>query len=157
MWEEDDSCFQLDELGLGWGGFLTHCGWNSTVESLSMGVPMVGWPYYGDQFLNCRFAKDIWKVGLDFEDVDVDDWRLVTREEIKNAVVRMMGSEEMQKKAQELKDAARKAVIQGGSSFNNINTFIHDMIEHAKSKSQSSSVYCDYTREKMTTYTRIVV
>ncbi|XP_057859841.2 linamarin synthase 1 [Cryptomeria japonica] len=130
------------------GGFLTHSGWNSTVESIGMGVPMIGWPYFGDQFLDCRFAKDIWKVGLDFKDVDVDDARLVRREEIKSAVVRVMESEELQKKAQELKEAATKAVMVGGSSFNNITTFIHDMLEHAKSQSKSSSVYCEETREK---------
>ncbi|GLJ32711.1 hypothetical protein SUGI_0658070 [Cryptomeria japonica] len=115
------------------GGFLTHSGWNSTLESISMGVPMLGWPYFGDQFLNCRFTKEIWKVGLDFKDVDVDDERLVRREEIKSAVVRVMESEELQKKAKELKEAATKAVMAGGSSFNNINTFIHDMTKHAKS------------------------
>ncbi|GLJ32715.1 hypothetical protein SUGI_0658170 [Cryptomeria japonica] len=130
------------------GGFLTHSGWNSTVESISMGVPMIGWPYFGDQFLNCRFAKEIWKVGLDFEDVDVDDERLVRREEIKRAVVIVMESKELHKKAKELKEAAMKAVMAGGSSFNNMTTFIHDMLKHAKSQSQPSSVHCEETREK---------
>ncbi|GLJ32708.1 hypothetical protein SUGI_0658000 [Cryptomeria japonica] len=105
------------------------------VESISMGVPMVGWPYFGDQFLNCRFTKEIWKVGLDFMDVDVDDGRLVKREEIQIAVVSVMESEELQKKAEELKEVARKAVMEGGSSFNNINTFINDMLNQAKSQS----------------------
>lgn len=49
------------------GLFLTNCGWNSMLESMRMGVP-----YFADQFLNCRFAKEVWKIGLDFEDVDVD-------------------------------------------------------------------------------------
>ncbi|GLJ32700.1 hypothetical protein SUGI_0657880 [Cryptomeria japonica] len=127
------------------GGFLTHSGWNSTLESISMGVPMIGWPYFADQFLNCRFAKDVWKVGLDFKDVDIDDGRLVRREEIKSAVVSVMESEELQKKAADLKEAATKAVMAGGSSFNNIISFINDMFKHAKSQ---SSVHCEETREK---------
>ncbi|KAH9303137.1 hypothetical protein KI387_014720 [Taxus chinensis] len=119
------------------GGFLTHNGWNSTLESISMGVPLLGWPYFGDQFLTCRFAKDIWKVGLDFKDVDVDDNRLVTREEVESAVRDLMQNEQLRKRALELKEAAIKAVMPGGSSFTNISTFIRDMLEKAKIPSSS--------------------
>uniref|UniRef100_A0A0C9RST7 Glycosyltransferase n=1 Tax=Wollemia nobilis TaxID=56998 RepID=A0A0C9RST7_9CONI len=117
------------------GGFLTHSGWNSTLESISTGVPMIGWPYYGDQFLNCRFAKDIWKVGLDFDDVDVDDLRLVRREEVETAVRRLMQSSEgmvLRMRALQLKEVATKAVMPGGSSFSNLDVFIHHMREKAK-------------------------
>ncbi|KAH9288186.1 hypothetical protein KI387_032303, partial [Taxus chinensis] len=95
------------------GGFLTHSGWNSTLESISMGVPLLGWPYFGDQFLTCRFAKEIWKVGLDFKDVDVDEKRLVTREEVESAVTKLMQNEQLRKRAFELKEAAIKAVMPG--------------------------------------------
>ncbi|KAH9303529.1 hypothetical protein KI387_043891 [Taxus chinensis] len=114
------------------GGFLTHSGWNSTLESISMGVPLLGWPYGGDQFLNCRFAKDIWKVGLDFNDVDVDVNRLVTREEVESIVRDLMHNELLRKRALELKQAAIQAVMPGGSSYTNITTFIEDMLEKAK-------------------------
>ncbi|KAH9303134.1 hypothetical protein KI387_014717, partial [Taxus chinensis] len=95
------------------GGFLTHSGWNSTLEGISMGVPLVGWPCLADQFLNCRFAKEIWKVGLDFKDVDVDENRLVTREEVESAVRDLMQNELLRKRAFELKEAAIKAVMPG--------------------------------------------
>lgn len=112
------------------GGFLTHSGWNSTLESLSMGVPMLGWPYYCDQSLNCTFAKDVWKVGMDLSELDVDDERLVTREEVESAVRRLMQSEEgmkTRKTSRKLKEAAAEAVMAGGSSFQNLEAFIQDM------------------------------
>ena len=59
------------------GLFLTHSIWNSILESMSMGVPVLGFPYIIDQFLNCRFAKDVWEIGLDFEGVDVNDHKVV--------------------------------------------------------------------------------
>ncbi|KAJ7968242.1 Glycosyltransferase [Quillaja saponaria] len=47
------------------GGFLTHCGWNSTIESLSWGVPMICWPFLYEQPTNCRFACTEWGIGLE--------------------------------------------------------------------------------------------
>lgn len=44
--------------------FLTHCGWNSTMEGLSMGVPFLCWPYFADQFHNQNYVGDKWKIGL---------------------------------------------------------------------------------------------
>ncbi|KAI7726677.1 LOW QUALITY PROTEIN: hypothetical protein M8C21_000654, partial [Ambrosia artemisiifolia] len=50
------------------GGFLTHCGWNSTIESIVEGVPMVCWPYHADQQMNSRFVAEVWKTGVDMKD-----------------------------------------------------------------------------------------
>ncbi|CAK9135691.1 unnamed protein product, partial [Ilex paraguariensis] len=50
------------------GGFLTHSGWNSTLESIVAGVPMIRWPYFVDQQVNSRFVGEVWKLGLDMKD-----------------------------------------------------------------------------------------
>ena len=126
------------------GLFITHGGWNSMMESISMGVPVVGFPYYGDQFLNCRFAKDVWKIGLQFEEVDVDDLiKVVTKNEVEDIVKKMMGSligEQLREKAVKLKERAVKTVLPGGSSFQNLNTFVQDMTRKAAAQSHSRAI-----------------
>ncbi|MCO5604240.1 hypothetical protein L7F22_058403 [Adiantum nelumboides] len=47
------------------GGFVTHCGWNSVMESLAMGVPMLCWADDGERMSNLRFVVEFWKCGLD--------------------------------------------------------------------------------------------
>ena len=63
------------------GCFVTHCGWNSTLEALSLGIPMVAIPGWSDQRTNAKFITDVWKVGLRAK---VDDKGIVKRETLKN-------------------------------------------------------------------------
>lgn len=124
------------------GGFLTHNGWNSTIESISMGVPMIGWPYWSEQFLNCRFSRDIWKVGTDLEG-KADDNDLVKSVEIEKVVRRLMqGYEgrELRKNAAKFREAAIKAVTPGGSSQTNIDTFVEHVrnLSHQKNSMTSA-------------------
>ncbi|KAG4127820.1 hypothetical protein ERO13_D10G239500v2 [Gossypium hirsutum] len=51
------------------GGFFTHNGWNSTLESVVPGVPMICWPQFADQHVNSRVVSVVWKIGLDMKDV----------------------------------------------------------------------------------------
>nr|CAB3466328.1 unnamed protein product [Digitaria exilis] len=51
------------------GCFLTHAGWNSTVEAAVEGVPMVCWPFFADQLINSRFVGAVWRTGVDMKDV----------------------------------------------------------------------------------------
>ncbi|GLJ50018.1 hypothetical protein SUGI_1063950 [Cryptomeria japonica] len=121
------------------GGFLTHNGWNSTLESISMGVPMIGWPLWAEQYHNTRLCKEIWKIGMDIESRLEDDTVLVTREEVEKVVRMMMmtGDEgsDFRKRALKLKEAARRAVKAGGSSHGNLDKFTQDMIGIANSLS----------------------
>ncbi|GLJ08474.1 hypothetical protein SUGI_0089410 [Cryptomeria japonica] len=105
---------------------------------MSMGIPILGWPYFADHFLDCRFCKDVWKIGIDLEGVDIDENLVIKREEIEKGVRKLMEgkeAQELRKRGMELKEAAFKAVGQGGSSFMNLNRFIHDMTHLSKSVS----------------------
>ncbi|KAJ4707324.1 UDP-glycosyltransferase [Melia azedarach] len=101
--------------------FLSHCGWNSTMEGLSNGVPFLCWPYLSDQLLNQSYICEIWKVGLNF---DKDKSGIITREEIKNKVDQVLGDENFKGRAMELKGKALSSVREGGSSYKTFQNFI---------------------------------
>ncbi|CAA2933676.1 UDP-glycosyltransferase 74F2-like [Olea europaea subsp. europaea] len=106
------------------GCFFSHGGWNSTIEALSMGVPMVVMPQWTDQTTNAKLVEDVWNVGLR---VKVDENGIVRREEIEGCLREVMEGErgkEMKKSASKWKDLAKEAVSEGGTSDTNINDFI---------------------------------
>ncbi|GAA0171507.1 transferase [Lithospermum erythrorhizon] len=99
------------------GGFWSHCGWNSTLESISEGVPMICRPDFGDQLINARYVTDVWNVGLKMEGI-------VDRENVEKTVRRLMVSVEgndMRKKAAEMKHKCQESVREGGCSFRRLN------------------------------------
>ncbi|KAF9591536.1 hypothetical protein IFM89_004590 [Coptis chinensis] len=102
--------------------FVTHCGWNSTVEGVSMGVPLLCWPYHADQFHNQIYICDIWRVGLR---LDKDENGNVGRFEINKKVHELIGDEGIRSRAQVLKYKAKRSVSEGGSSSKNFNDFIN--------------------------------
>ncbi|XP_072992700.1 uncharacterized protein [Typha latifolia] len=108
------------------GGFVTHCGWNSCLEAVSSGVPMVTWPLFAEQLMNERLLVEVIRVGVP---VGVrrcsnmeEDRTMVGREELEKAVVELMGegeeAKERRKRARELAEKAKRAVEEGGSSYN---------------------------------------
>ncbi|GAY61346.1 hypothetical protein CUMW_209260, partial [Citrus unshiu] len=87
--------------------FLSHCGWNSTMEGVSNGVPFLCWPYFAEQFLNESYICDVWKVGLK---LDRNESGIFTREEIKNKVDQMFRDQNYKARALELKEKALSSV-----------------------------------------------
>ncbi|KAF5943605.1 hypothetical protein HYC85_017682 [Camellia sinensis] len=109
------------------GGYLTHCGWNSTIEGIGAGVPMITWPLVAEQFFNESIVVDVLKTGIR---VGNEEWLsyiwepkvTVTREKVEAAVKWLMAGngghevEEMRRRAKEVSEKAKKAVDHGGSS-----------------------------------------
>jgi pathogen-inducible salicylic acid glucosyltransferase len=103
---------------------MTHCGWNSTLEALSLGVPMVAMPQWTDQPTNAKFIVDVWKVGIR---IKVDEKGIVTKEEIEMCIREVIEGEsgkEMKRNSMRLKELAIEAVDEGGSSDKNIEEFL---------------------------------
>ena len=122
-------CPQLEVLAhKAVGCFMTHCGWNSTLEALSLGVPMVAMPQWTDQTTNAKFIEDVWGVGVR---VKVGENGIVKREEINECIREVMEGERgnvMQRNAQRWKELAKEAVNEGGSSDNNIEEFVARLV-----------------------------
>ncbi|KAG0592454.1 hypothetical protein M758_1G246600 [Ceratodon purpureus] len=103
--------------------FLTHCGWNSTIESISSGLPMLGWPRFADQNTNCHYITQVWKIGLELKSQVKDGREVVSKEEVAQKVKRIMARGEtdlevevIRTNCRNLRMKARKAMLKGGSS-----------------------------------------
>ncbi|KAI3696721.1 hypothetical protein L6452_29227 [Arctium lappa] len=131
------------------GGFVTHCGWNSTLEGISAGIPMVTWPHFADQFLNERFIIDVLKIGVRIgAEVPTmfaqrDQFKpesTIKREDIKTAVEGLMSNEEeglaRRKRAKEFGEMAKRAMEEGGSSHLNMTLMIQAITTEATNKTK---------------------
>ncbi|PIA54527.1 hypothetical protein AQUCO_00900820v1 [Aquilegia coerulea] len=104
------------------GGFLTHSGWNSTLESIIAGLPMVCWPVMGDQQINSRFVSQVWKIGLDMKDV----CDRLTVEKMVNDLMENK-RDELARSMDEISQMAKKSVSEGGTSWCNLEELIEDI------------------------------
>ncbi|XP_024027539.1 UDP-glycosyltransferase 88A1-like [Morus notabilis] len=99
------------------GGFVTHCGWNSVLEAICAGVPMVAWPLYAEQRLNRVVLVEEIKIALPMKE---SDGGFVSASEVEKRVTELMTSSEnggsLRKRALVMKDEARAALSDGGSS-----------------------------------------
>ncbi|PKA56600.1 Limonoid UDP-glucosyltransferase [Apostasia shenzhenica] len=122
-WSPQEKVLAHEALGC----FVTHCGWNSTLEVLAAGVPVVAYPQWGDQVPDAKFLCEFYGVGVRLPSP-------AKREEVErcvSAVTEGPEAENMRKRAAEWKAVARAAVASGGSSDRNIAKFVDDVRQFA--------------------------
>ena len=112
--------------------FLTHCGWNSMLEAITAGMPMIAYPQWTDQPTNAKLISDVFRTGIRLKQ---DSDGFVATEEVERAIEEIVvgpSSEEIKKNARELKRAAREAVADGGSSDRNIQSFVDEILDNVR-------------------------
>nr|BEP30494.1 tetrahydroxychalcone 2'-glucosyltransferase-like protein [Dahlia pinnata] len=119
------------------GGFVSHCGWNSLLESLWFGVPSATWPMYAEQQMNA--IEMVVELGLAVEiklDYRKDVFNpkgnnkvdVVTAEEIESGIRRVMEDSEVRTKVKEVSAKSRSAVAEGGSSYTSVTRLIQEFV-----------------------------
>nr|DAD29396.1 TPA_asm: hypothetical protein HUJ06_030864 [Nelumbo nucifera] len=105
------------------GGFVTHCGWNSVLEAVCAGVPMVAWPLYAEQFMNRTVLVEQMKLVMPLDQAEDG---FVSAAEVEKRVRALTESEDgrvLRERSEEMKMAAKAAWVEGGSSFVAFNKF----------------------------------
>lgn len=107
------------------GGFLSHCGWNSTLEAVVAGVMILGWPMEADQFVNARLLVEY--MGVAVRVCEGGD-TVPDSAELGKVIAESMSEDRPEKaKTKELRDEAFAAVREGGSSANDLEDLVREL------------------------------
>ncbi|KAK4397870.1 UDP-glucose flavonoid 3-O-glucosyltransferase 6 [Sesamum angolense] len=114
------------------GGFVSHCGWNSTLESVWCGVPMAVWPLSAEQQANAFLMVKEFEMAVEIKmDYNKDSNVMVGAETIEKAIRQLMDPEnEIRVKLRALKEKSRMALMEGGSSYNYLKHFVEDVVNN---------------------------
>eukprot|EP01018_Ginkgo_biloba_P021251 Gb_33846 [translate_table: standard] len=125
-------CAQLEVLSHpSVAAFMSHCGWNSSLDGLSLGVPMLTFGMWTDQNTNAKCLSDVWKMGLRMRKGEDG---IVGREEVERCIRLAVNSKEiaeLKKNGLKWKELAKRAMMEGGSSDTNLNSFVQQIVAKA--------------------------
>lgn len=108
--------------------FFTHSGWGSSMESIHAGVPVLSWPLYGDQCLNCKLVTEIWRAGVKVGSELIYDRRsLLSPQHVATAISTLFSTPEYSDNMRKLQALAFQACQPNGTSFENFFEFVNDM------------------------------
>ncbi|XVF24003.1 hypothetical protein REPUB_Repub13aG0089200 [Reevesia pubescens] len=117
------------------GGFWTHNGWNSTLESICEAVPMICQPYFGDQKVNARYVSDVWRIGVHLEN-------RLNRIEISRAVKKLFveaEGHEMRDRIVQFQKMADQCIKKEGSSYQSLESLISFILSFQSDKKYNSN------------------
>ncbi|KAK1417529.1 hypothetical protein QVD17_26658 [Tagetes erecta] len=120
--------------------FVSHCGWNSTMEALSSGVPMVAFPQWGDQVTDAKYLVDEWKVGIRMCRGEAEN-RVIGRKEVEECLREAtsgLKAAEIKANALKWKKAAEEAIVEDGTSNHNIKEFVDDVRKMSLKKAKKA-------------------
>ena len=104
--------------------FLTHSGWNSSLEGICGAVPMVCWPFFAEQQTNCRYKCTEWGIGMEIG----DDLRRTEVEAMIREVMEGEKGREMRRRGIELQKSAVASARPSGRSMRNVDRLIHEVL-----------------------------
>lgn len=119
------------------GGFVSHCGWNSILESIWYGVPIATWPLHSEQQVNAfQLVKEIGiavEITLDYCERNKNQ-PIVTAQVIKKGISKLMETDSaVRHEAKEMKEKSRASVIEGGSSYLSLGKLTDELLNNAAS------------------------